>query len=254
MEKLEVWESQVFKQHMKKIEQRTIQVFRHFEPTKGYYLAFSGGKDSIVLKYLADQAEVLYDAHYNVTTIDPPEIVYFIRKYYPDVAFDYPEEPFLRKLVKHGFPMRTKRWCCEHYKERWGANRFVLTGIRQGESRYRKSRGVFEHCLKGGYKGRNKHFVNPLFNWTENEIWHCIKNHCLSYPILYDEGWKRVGCLFCPNAGKRMRELHRKRYPGFEKAFVKAFEKLYEDRKSRGLTSVDRWASGKEMFEWWIAG
>lgn len=61
-----------------------------FEPEGGYYLAFSGGKDSVVIKALADMAGVKYDAHYNVTSVDPPELVQFIRIYYPDVEWEYP--------------------------------------------------------------------------------------------------------------------------------------------------------------------
>ena len=52
-----------------------IERFRTFEPNEGYYIAFSGGKDSVVIKALADMAGVKYDAHYNVTSVDPPELV-----------------------------------------------------------------------------------------------------------------------------------------------------------------------------------
>ena len=61
-----------------------------YEPEEGYYLAFSGGKDSIVIKALADMAGVKYDAHYNVTSVDPPELIYFIRENYQDVKWEYP--------------------------------------------------------------------------------------------------------------------------------------------------------------------
>ncbi|GAH28018.1 unnamed protein product, partial [marine sediment metagenome] len=64
--------------------QTAIDRLKQFEPPEGYYLAFSGGKDSIVIKELADMAGVSYDAHYNNTTIDPPELVYFIKDIYPD--------------------------------------------------------------------------------------------------------------------------------------------------------------------------
>lgn len=53
---------------------------RAFVPDEGYFVAFSGGKDSVVIKALCDLAGVRYDAHYNVTTVDPPELVRFIRK------------------------------------------------------------------------------------------------------------------------------------------------------------------------------
>lgn len=68
----------------------SIQRMKAFEPPEGYLLAFSGGKDSVVLKALADMAGVKYTAHYNVTSVDPPELVRFIREKYPDVAWEYP--------------------------------------------------------------------------------------------------------------------------------------------------------------------
>ena len=64
----------------------SITVLRSFEPAEGYYLAFSGGKDSVVVKALCDMAGVKYDAHYSVTSVDPPELVWFIKEYYPDVS------------------------------------------------------------------------------------------------------------------------------------------------------------------------
>ena len=66
-----------------------IQRLKTFEPSEGYYLAFSGGKDSVVIKALADMAGVKYDAHYNVTSVDPPELVRFIKEKYPDVEQKY---------------------------------------------------------------------------------------------------------------------------------------------------------------------
>jgi phosphoadenosine phosphosulfate reductase len=86
-----------------------IDRLKSFEPSEGFYLAFSGGKDSIVLKELADMANVKYDAEYSLTTIDPPELVKFIRQYHQDVNIDYPKEPFLKRLEYKGFPIRQAR-------------------------------------------------------------------------------------------------------------------------------------------------
>ena len=58
-----------------------IERLRLFEPKEGYYLAFSGGKDSQVIYHLAKESGVRFEANYNITGIDPPELVYFIRKY-----------------------------------------------------------------------------------------------------------------------------------------------------------------------------
>lgn len=67
--------------------QVAIKRLQTFEPPDGYYLAFSGGKDSVCIKALADMAGVKYDAHYNYTTVDPPELVQFV-KTFPDVSMD----------------------------------------------------------------------------------------------------------------------------------------------------------------------
>lgn len=66
----------------------SLERIKAFEPPEGYYLAFSGGKDSVVCKALLDMAGVKYDAHYRVTSVDPPELVRFIRDKHPDVERD----------------------------------------------------------------------------------------------------------------------------------------------------------------------
>jgi len=229
------------------IVQDSIDLLKEMEPPEGYYLAFSGGKDSIVIKELANMAGVKYDAHYNLTTIHPPELVYFIRDYHSDVIIEKQEMPLLKMLVKNGFPTRRARWCCKVYKEGGGSGRYVLTGIRHAESSGRKARREVETC----YNDKSRQFVHPIINWKDNQVWQFIKKHNLPYCKLYDEGWKRVGCLFCPFAGK-----HRKDetvlYPKYTQAFIRAFERLHADRKSRGKKSVDRWKDGEEMFWWWI--
>jgi len=225
-----------------------IERLKEFEPEEGYYLAFSGGKDSIVIKKLAEMAKVKHDSHYSVTTIDPPDLVYYIRKYYPDVIFDQPEKPFLTKLVEKGFPLRQARWCCELYKENGGIDRTVLTGIRWAESSKRRKRRMVESC----YKHSNKKYLNVIIDWEDADVWEFIRQEKMPYCKLYDEGWKRIGCLLCPMAGKH-RQVEADRYPNYTKAFINAFEKLYEKRKAKGNPSINRWKNGKEMFEWWLS-
>ncbi|HUV08433.1 MAG TPA: phosphoadenosine phosphosulfate reductase family protein [Spirochaetia bacterium] len=224
-----------------------IDRLRHFKPSEGYYLAFSGGKDSVVIKELANQAGIKYDAHYNVTTIDPPELIYFIRKYHSDVIWDRAEKPFLKMLISKGFPMRHQRWCCHLYKENGGNGRRVITGVRWKESYNRSKRKIFEHCFSGGYKSKNKTFVNPIIDWSTDDVWEFIRKFNLPYCSLYDEGWKRIGCLFCPMATKQ-RILEAERYPHYVQSFIKAFDKLY----ATGRKSMKRWKDGEEMFWWWL--
>lgn len=123
-----------------------IERFKTFEPDEGYYLAFSGGKDSIVVKALADMSGVKYDAHYNVTSVDPPELIRFIREYYPDVAFEYPKDEDGNRVTMWNLipkkkmpPTRLVRYCCQVLKEGGGDGRFTVTGVRWAESRSRRA-------------------------------------------------------------------------------------------------------------------
>jgi phosphoadenosine phosphosulfate reductase len=95
----------------------------------GYRLAFSGGKDSVVILELCKMAGVKFEAHHSLTTIDPPELVQFIRNT-PGVIIDRPEKSFFELLITHGFPLRHKRWCCAKLKEGGGKGRLVITGVR----------------------------------------------------------------------------------------------------------------------------
>ena len=54
------------------VEREAVEFLREHEPPEGYQLCFSGGKDSIVMRNLADIASVRYTALFNCTTIDPP--------------------------------------------------------------------------------------------------------------------------------------------------------------------------------------
>jgi phosphoadenosine phosphosulfate reductase len=228
-----------------KVKEST-EFLKDLEPPEGYYLAFSGGKDSITIYRLAQLAGVKFDAHYSVTTIDPPELVYFIRDHYPDVKWERPKMSFLHRLVDKGFPTRQMRWCCEEYKETGGSGRVVITGVRKAESNKRSGRRAVEFC----YRDKTKRFVNPIINWSDREVWQFIREQKLEYCKLYDEGHKRLGCLFCPMAYNRAKDA--KRYPGYVRVFIQAFERFYANRKAQGKTSVDRWKNGEEMFWWWL--
>ena len=85
---------------------------------EGYYLAFSGGKDSVVIYTLAKMAGVKFEAHYHLTTVDPPELVRFIKREYPQVKVDRPELSMWELIIKKRIPPTRKvRYCCEALKE-----------------------------------------------------------------------------------------------------------------------------------------
>ena len=144
--------------------QASIQRMKAFEPPEGYLLAFSGGKDSVVLKTLADMAGVKYTAHYNVTSVDPPELVRLIREKYQDVAWEYPryndgKRITMWNLIPRKFlpPTRVVRYCCSNLKEFFGVGRYTLTGVRWAESSRRAaSHGLLTmaECKTKNHSGR----------------------------------------------------------------------------------------------------
>ena len=118
-----------------------IRRLQAFCPPEGYYVAFSGGKDSQCVYHLCKMAGVKFDAHYNVTSVDPPELIRFIRKNYPDVHFDYPRDRDGKVVTmwnliprKQMPPTRLARYCCEWFKESSGKGRITVTGVRWAES------------------------------------------------------------------------------------------------------------------------
>ena len=111
----------------------------------GYYLAFSGGKDSQALYHIAELAGVKFDAHMNFTSVDPPEVIRFVKKSYPEVDFIKPKKSIYQLAVeKQILPTMRVRWCCAEYKENSGAGRVTLIGIRHQESSRRAKRNEVE--------------------------------------------------------------------------------------------------------------
>lgn len=222
-------------------EEIAIDFIREHEPPEGYFLGFSGGKDSVVLYDLAVKSGVKFQAYYSSTGIDPPEVVQFVRNHYPDVIFKRPlltrkrqfpdwlgTRSFYGMLQINGFPMRFARWCCDVLKKDPTykvplPNR--LLGLRAEESSVRAKRPMVA-------KYKNQTLYKPIFHWLEWEIWEYIDSNNLPYCSLYDEGFSRLGCVICPFLchgikGDLLR--HMQRWPKQYAAFEKAMEKLFDN-------------------------
>lgn len=222
-----------------------IMRLRQFEPPGGYHLAFSGGKDSVVLYDLAIKSGVKFDAHYNITGIDPPELVYFIRQHYPNLVWEKPLENIWHLVERKGLPRRNARFCCEYLKEHSGAGRVVVTGIRAQESWRRQRRQMVEVCRWV----KAKSFLHPIIDWSTNEIWEYIREKRLPYCSLYDEGFKRLGCVLCPMTTARQAGRDMARWPKIAEAWYRACERFF----AKGTEGTQRWSSAREMFEWWLS-
>lgn len=253
---------------------KAIMRLQAYEPPEGYYLCFSGGKDSCVIKALADMAGVKYDAHYSISSVDPPELVRFIKDVHPDVIMEHARDKdgnivtMWNLIPKHTMPpTRIVRYCCAYLKENGGKGRLKVTGVRWDESSRRKrshsevtfadkkakkaiekelSDEDFSSTPQGGvalrldnrenarivemcYKDHTT-LINPIIDWTTDEVWEFIKEYKVPYCSLYDEGFKRLGCIGCPMANKTMREYEFERWPKYKNLYMIAFQKMIENR------------------------
>lgn len=258
---------------------RAVKAIQMFEAAalqmhpEGYYLAFSGGKDSQVVYQLAKMAGVKFTAHYHITTVDPPELVQFVKKEYPEVIMERPEMSMWKLIVKKGFPpTRRVRYCCSELKERGGEGRFVITGVRWAESKSRSGRGLAEisgekeakvvllnndndekRRLIENCQIKGKRVLNPIVDWSDSEVWSFIHQHIHIYCSLYDCGFNRIGCIGCPLASVKKRKRELARYPKFEAAYLRTFERMLKERE-RDHDSDNEWKNAQDVYLWWMYG
>lgn len=237
--------------YLQKRTEQTIEIIKQFEPHDDYYhLCFSGGKDSIVLKDLADRANVKYQAIYNVTTMDPPPVLNFMREYHPDVKWDYPETSFVKQVGKRGLPFRSTRWCCGDYKDRIFTGKTKLLGVRHDERRISGAVGLTRICNRTGETA-----IQPLWNWSNEDIWTYIHQRELPYCSLYDEGWTRIGCMCCPFASYTEKLQNYKRWPGLFHAIQRNVSRrwwTYWLPTNSPVTT--RFRGPDDLYWWWFRG
>jgi phosphoadenosine phosphosulfate reductase len=250
-----------------------IQRLKSFEPPDGYYVAFSGGKDSQCVYHLCQMAGVKFDAHYAVTSVDPPELVRFIKANYPDVVWERQHDKNGKPITMWSLiadhtlpPTRKVRYCCAALKEPGGAGRIVVTGVRWAESVNRKAtHGV------AGFRGKpvstkkiadevgaeyklNKHgdvilnddndenrrmveqcyrtrktMVNPIVDWTDEDVWDFLNSNGIEHCSLYDEGFTRLGCIGCPLSGSKNMIRDFERWPKYKELYIRAFQRMIDN-------------------------
>lgn len=94
--------------------------------------------------------------------------------------------------------------------------------------------------------------INPIIDWTDNEVWEFLHYYgCQSNP-LYQCGENRIGCVGCPLAGFLQMKRDFIRYPKYEKLYIKAFDRMVEARKEKGLETRASWRNGKDVMKWWV--
>ena len=104
---------------------------------------------------------------------------------------------------------------------------------------------------------RNEDLIcNPIYKWTDSEVWEFIHERGMKYNPLYDQGWKRVGCIGCPLATNQVWELEK--YPKYKQNYINAFDRMLQRRREAGKDDVTgkegihKWTDGKAVYKWWI--
>lgn len=236
-----------------------------YDPDEGFFLAFSGGKDSQALYHIAEMAGVKFKAHFSPTTIDPPQLIRFIRRNYPDVEFGKVKKNIYQVAVeKQILPSMRIRWCCAEFKENSGAGKVTLIGIRHEESARRSKRKEVEvsgrkfsghlddfekwseERMRKKYKnlnqdqfsydkekeircinGKDSILISPIIDWTERDVWEFL-NDVVKVPHceLYDKGYKRIGCILCPMSNPKQKQRELKDFPYVKEKWLKAIAEI----------------------------
>lgn len=269
------------------LEKTSIERLREgAEISKYYYdkplmLCYSGGKDSDVILDLAIKSGIDFELQHSHTTADAPETVYHIRKKFKELEskgikckIDMPRykgkpTSMWALIPQKGMPpTRLVRYCCAILKETAGANRAIVTGVRRVESVKRQSRGILETYTRNKSKKiilnndnddkrqiiehcqlQGKIIVNPVCDWSDDDVKEYIKQEHLTLNPLYACGFHRVGCIGCPVAGKK-RFTEFARYTKYRDLYIRAFDKMVKVRKQNG--KVTQWLNGIDVYHWWM--
>ena len=182
-------------------------------------------------------------------------------------------------IEKKGIPpTRLIRYCCAIFKEISTPHRIVAVGVRAAESRNRQGRSDFgtkertknkalyfslEHtkevfqeakerapiwdCTLVKKARENKSLIaNPIYEWTDKDIWDYIRQNQIPYNELYDMGFTRVGCVLCPFSSKKDKLGAEILFPKIKQNYILAFDRIIKNGR------CSNFKNGEEMYKWWI--
>ncbi len=195
-----------------------------------FYVAFSGGKDSIVTLDLVQRAlpHNKFKVLFGDTGMEFPDTY----KEIENVEDECREKriDFLRAKSNlpvdlswntFGPPAVTLRWCCSVHKSApqimllrkyTGDPNFrgmAFTGIRGDES---LSRSEYDD-ISFGKKIRGQYSFHPILEWNSAELFSYIYQRKLTLNEAYIKGNSRVGCLVCPMSSGKHEYMKAQCYP-----------------------------------------
>ena len=214
------------------------------------YIAFSGGKDSVVLLDICHQVlPISVPVIYSDTDMELPDSVDYV---WPEVQKRYPEREFIKVKARSsalenwqvfGPPSRTVRWCCSvhkstpaimYLKKRLDSDRVRATaflGVRSEESLSRANYDDISYAVKNATQTN----CMPILEWGAHELWLYIFANELTINPVYRHGLTRVGCVMCPESSEKYVWFVDKLYPNelkkFNEVVLKTSDKKLKTKK-----------------------
>lgn len=194
-------------------------------------ICYSGGKDSDVILELARMSGVDIRPIYKNTTIDPPGTITHARSRGVEVM--QPKMTFREVIAKRGIPNRWRRFCCEVLKE-YKVLDYAVVGVRRDESTKRAKRYKEPEICRVYNKHEKVRQYLPILDWTAADVEAFIVERGIKcHSLYYDENGtfhveRRLGCMGCPLASKKMRLEEFKAHPQIAKFYIKGAQRFLD--------------------------
>lgn len=230
------------RQLMEQLVQETIKkIYNTFieyqDKVDVFYVAFSGGKDSVVALDLVQRAlpHNCFKVLFGDTGMEFPDTYETVEKIKQICAEEKIEFLQAKSKLKpentwqiFGPPAVTIRWCCSVHKttpqimqlrevlQKPDFTGMAFTGVRGDES---ISRSEYDAISYGG-KHSGQYSCHPILEWNTAELFLYIYENGLTFNNAYKKGNTRAGCLVCPMSQGKHDYMKYKNYPDDTDLFI----------------------------------